>query len=95
MPNMELRHIARQLRRITEIEEEIRIRPEKLCREFVQKARNAERLRKYTEAKNYLEKALEQQPDVDSLKRKIEKLNLNIRILASIEAKISQNKNTY
>ncbi|MEA5461059.1 tetratricopeptide repeat protein [Arcicella sp. LKC2W] len=94
MPNMELRHITRQLRRITELQEEIQLRPEKLCREFIQKAKNAERLRKYTEAKNYLEKALEQKPDVDSLKRKIEKLNLNIRVLASIEAKITQNKNT-
>lgn len=87
-PNIESRHIARQLRRIAQLEEELRTKPERMSLEFALKGRNAERLHRYAEAKNWYAKAYEQKPDQDSLLRKIENLNLRIRVLSFIEAKI-------
>jgi tetratricopeptide (TPR) repeat protein len=90
-PSYETRYISRQLRRIAEIEEEISTRPLRLFKEAILKGKNSERLRKYPEARKFFEVALTHIPDIDSVKRKIEKLNLSIRILTAIDAKTSSN----
>lgn len=92
MPMVETRHISRQLRRITEIQEELLLRPEKLAKDAIQKAKNAERLRKYTEAKALYEQALSHKSDIDSLSKRIASINLIIRALAAVEAKVKDGR---